>query len=157
MGTSFQPAHAGQANSDVTYSCSRPAIGQSGIGVQAVDHIRDAVAQLTRESDRSKKLRRLRLAKPVSEPGSAVAALQKACGALAGVLMGNNVSGDVRSAAELVCWAGGVPARNRPELRELFDQQLKTHRNSVTKTLFTELERLGLVSKKKSLKELLFG
>lgn len=24
MGTSFQPAHAGQANSDVTYSCSRP-------------------------------------------------------------------------------------------------------------------------------------
>jgi len=71
--------------------------------------------------------------------------------------MGNNVSGDVRSAAELVCWAGGVPARNRPELRELFDQQLKTHRNSVTKTLFTELERLGLVSKKKSLKELLFG
>lgn len=91
------------------------AIGQSGIGVQAVDHIRDAVAQLTRESDRSKKLRRLRLAKPVSEPGSAVAALQKACGALAGVLMGNNVSGDVRSAAELVCWAGGVPARNREQ------------------------------------------
>ncbi|WP_271035817.1 hypothetical protein, partial [Mycolicibacterium hassiacum] len=24
MGTSFQPAHAGQANSDVTCSCSRP-------------------------------------------------------------------------------------------------------------------------------------
>jgi hypothetical protein len=24
MGTSFQPARAGQANSDVTYSCSRP-------------------------------------------------------------------------------------------------------------------------------------
>lgn len=24
MGTSFQPARAGQANSDVTYSCGRP-------------------------------------------------------------------------------------------------------------------------------------
>jgi len=29
MGTSFQPAHAGQANSDVTYSCSRPVIANS--------------------------------------------------------------------------------------------------------------------------------
>lgn len=146
--------HAEQANQkDQLLS----AIGEMGIGVQAVDYIGEATGLLTRESDRSKKLRRLRSAKPVTEPATAVAAIQKACGALATVLMGNNVSGDVRSAAELVCWAGGVPARARPDLREMFDHGLRAHRNSVTKTLFAELETLGLVSRKKSLKEWLFG
>jgi ribosomal protein S19E (S16A) len=39
----------------------------------------------------------------------------------------------------------------------LFDRQVKAAKNSLTKTLFSQLETLGLVSKRKSLKELVFG
>ncbi|SLC62322.1 Uncharacterised protein [Mycobacteroides abscessus subsp. massiliense] len=60
MGTSFQPAHAGQANSDVTYSCSRPdtydlSLGDLPSGHAAAEHYKaqrqEAVNALTKIRD----------------------------------------------------------------------------------------------------------
>lgn len=131
------------------------ALGKYGVGAEAVDHIRECVNGISREPERSKKVKRLRLAQPAE--GSAASAVQKSAGILATDLMRNNVAGDLRSAAELMSWAGGAVARDRVSLRGLFDEQAKAHRNAFTKSLFADLEKLGLLSKKKSLKELVFG
>ncbi len=53
MGTSFQPAHAGQANSDVTYSCSRPRRGCPANRASASRRARCANTPLTPASLRA--------------------------------------------------------------------------------------------------------
>lgn len=131
-------------------------IGRSGVDSTAVEHIRRVIPSLRREPERSAKVKRLQLATAVA-PTEDASALRRAAEALARDLLNKDVSGDVRTAAELMCWAGGAARGTKMELRELFDEQIKVHRNSVTKTLFSEMEGLGLVSKKKSLRELVFG
>lgn len=132
------------------------AIGQAGVGSEAVDYIRREVAELSREPARSDMVKRLRLATPLP-PSIDSGSVQRAAASLARNLLDSGVSGDVRSAAELMCWAGGAARGTKTELRELFDRQIKAHRNSFTKTLFSQLEELGLVSKRKSLRETIFG
>ncbi len=132
------------------------AIGRFGIGSEAVDHTRTVVMRLPREPERAAKVKRLRCAtalRPSDDSGS----VQRAAVALARDLLDRDVSGDLRSAAELMYWAGGAPYGTKTELRELFNRQVKAHKNSLTQTLFSQLEQLGLVSKKKSVLESIFG
>jgi hypothetical protein len=131
------------------------AIGKPGVGAGAVEYIRRSVDGLPREPDRNKNIRRLRLANPA--PGSASSSVQKSAAVLAKELMSNNVAGDVRSAAELMYWARGAFSRDRVELRTLFDEQVKAHKNALTRSLFVEMQDLGLISKKKSLREAILG
>ncbi|MCX6470365.1 MAG: P-loop NTPase fold protein [Corynebacteriales bacterium] len=132
------------------------ASGDSGIGAEAVDYIRASVKELSRESDRRDRVKRLRTAKAVRASDNSGAA-QRSAEALARDLLSTGVSGDVRSAAEVMTWAGGAVRGSKVDLKSQFDRALKEHKKSITKSVFAELEALGLVSRNKSLRKRIFS
>lgn len=131
-------------------------IGRAGVGAAAVDHVRASVDNLSRQPERAEKVARLRQAKRAEAP-TGLGSLQRSAADLARGLLGRNVAGDVRVAAEVMCWAGGAAHGDKTELRGLFDNLVSEHPGAVTQTIFSNLEDLGLLSRRKSLRERVFG
>lgn len=125
------------------------AIGQRGVSSAAVEHCRRVVAGHTQQGERKAAVARLCTATPAEGSNHAVAALRRAAAELATNLLGQS-GGDLRTAADLMVWAGGSSPRGRADLRELFDREAAAHSNVLTKSLVGELQGLNLLSRKKS-------
>ncbi|WP_371955128.1 P-loop NTPase fold protein [Actinomadura monticuli] len=122
------------------------AAGAAGLGPEAVAHIRTQVAVETREPDRSALVQRLRLGTPAADDAPAV---RKAASMLAGDLLKRGTSGDLRTAAELVLWAGGAGYGRTQILREQFTDLATKHANALPKKTAQGLRDAGLLTPEK--------
>ena len=96
------------------------AIGRHGLDAAAVSHIDDIVRQKTRQTERHAAVLRLTGGRPVAEPLGEEREVRRKAGALASFLLDQS-GGDLRTAADLMIWAGGSMPKGDSTLREKFN------------------------------------
>lgn len=118
------------------------AAGIAGIGSAAVTDIHNKIKTFTREQDRSRLVEQLRLARPATDDAPAV---KKASSELATELLDKGTAGDLRTAAELILWAGGAGYGYKEALRGKFTAQAKKNNKSLPQKTRTSLTQSGLL------------
>lgn len=118
------------------------AAGAGGVSSAAVTHVGKSALTETRANDRSARIDRLRLATPADDDSAAV---KKAASELASDMLDKGTSGDLRTAAEVVLWAGGAAYGHTQTLRQKFNDQVASHEKALPKRTATELVSAGLL------------
>lgn len=119
------------------------AVGASGVAQAAVDRVREQVAAATREPDRASAVELLRLAVPADDQAAAV---KKSTSELASDLLDKGTAGDLRTAAELVLWAGGAGYGHTQALRQKFNALAAKHEKSLPKRTARQLSDANLLT-----------
>ncbi|MFD0857234.1 P-loop NTPase fold protein [Actinomadura adrarensis] len=122
------------------------AAGAAGLGPEAVSYIQTQVAVETREPTRSALVQRLRLATPAADHEAPV---KRAASIFALDLLGRDTSGDLRTAAELILWAGGPGHGHKQALRDQFTNSATKHTKGLTKKTAQGLSNAGLLATQK--------
>ena len=104
-------------------------VGAGGVGASAVEHCQAVVKRETQQSERREAVGRLCSARPAKDSTHVTAALRRAAGDLASTLLGQS-GGDLRTAADLMVWAGGSSPQHDPALRDRFERQVEAHPES---------------------------
>nr|WP_239068052.1 P-loop NTPase fold protein [Actinomadura bangladeshensis] len=117
--------------------------GAEGLGPAAVANIQSQVAIQTREPDRSAFVNRLCLGTPAADE---TAAVKRAASLLAGDLLDRRTSGDLRSAADLVLWAGGAGHGHTQTLRRKFTDLAAKHSSALPKKTAQRLRDANLLA-----------
>ncbi|MGU3586941.1 P-loop NTPase fold protein [Rhodococcus sp. C26F] len=132
------------------------AAGQGGVGHQAVERIRATVADTSRQSARVAAVARLLLAQTPDEDAE-LRNVRRAASEFALELLARETAGDVRTAAELILWAGGPGYGHTGTLRTAFTDALTKYKDPLPKSHITQLQALKLLTPKKGLIDLFFG
>ncbi|MEE3849030.1 P-loop NTPase fold protein [Gordonia sp. LSe1-13] len=122
--------------------------GQGGIGPEAVQKIRAEVADTTRQADRAAAIERLLRAEVPSET-TEIRNVRRAASEFALELLTRGTTGDLRTAADLVLWAGGPGHGYTAALRKGFAEAPDRRMERLTRSHVTQLEALGLISPSK--------
>lgn len=120
------------------------AVGFAGLGVAAVQDVRERVEGATRERDRTDAARQLiDNGKPAVDVENEV---KKAASELAGALIAKSTAGDFRTAADVVVWVGGAGHGYTMSMRAQFNGAPETHRNALPQTVSQKLVALNLMT-----------
>lgn len=119
------------------------AVGAGGIAATAIDQVREQVATATREPDRASTVDLLRLAVPADDQ---IAAVKKSASELATDLLRKGTAGDLRTAAELVLWAGGAGYGHTQALRKEFSELATKHEKALPKKTAQRLRDANLLT-----------
>lgn len=134
------------------------AAGAGGLGVAAVQDVRERIKQAGREPDRADMASQLMAGAPASD---VVGAMKKAVSELANDLLDRDTTGDFRTAAELVRWVGGPGHGHMLNLRQKFNGAPEGRRNALPQALRDALVAMTLMTppprKKKFRRPKLFG
>lgn len=134
------------------------AAGQGGVGHEAVERVRGAVADMTRQTDRAAAVQRLIRAKAPTEADAEHRSVRRAASEFAHELLARGTSGDVRTAADLMLWAGGPGHGHTGSLRKGFTDALDNYKEPLSRSYITQLEAHSLITPpKKGLVDKLLG
>lgn len=134
------------------------AAGVGGVGHEAIERVRTAVADITRQTDRATAVKRLLRAQTPTEIDSEHRQVRSTASEFAHELLDRGTAGDARTAAELMLWAGGPGHGHTISLRAEFTDALEKYKDSLTKTHIAQLQALNLITPpKKGLLDTLLG
>lgn len=120
------------------------AVGLVGVGVAAVQGVRERVESATRERDRTDAARQLiDSAKPAADVENEV---KKVTSELAEVLIAKSTAGDFRTAADLVIWVGGAGHGYTMSMRAQFNGAPEAHRKALPQAVSQKLAALNLMT-----------
>lgn len=120
------------------------AAGAAGLAGTAVEAVASAIKEATPESERKRLAGQLMGSPPSSEEAREV---KRPVTELALHLMERSTAGDVRTAAELLVWAGGAAYGKTQVVREAIDRVSEPNRSQLTQGLTEDLVRLNLMKK----------
>lgn len=122
------------------------AAGRGGVGHEAIERVRASVADKTRQTDRAAAVQRLLRAQTPSEADPEHRNVRRAASEFAHELLARETAGDVRTAADLMLWAGGPGHRHTASLRKAFTDSLYNYKDPLPKSHITQLHALNLIT-----------
>lgn len=122
------------------------AAGRGGVGHEAIERVRASAANKTRQTDRAAAVQRLLRAQTPSEADPEHRNVRRAASEFAHELLARETAGDVRTAADLMLWAGGPGHRHTASLRKAFTDSLDNYKDPLPKSHIAQLHVLNLIT-----------